>query len=87
MIDTAIIDEIRSAESDAARTLGRKGGKASAAMLTTEQRKRRARKGGRASAAALTPAQRTARARNAVTARWSKRAEAVSGAREGRAKP
>ena len=45
------------------------------------------RKGGKASAAALTPAQRTARARNAVAARWSKRAEAASGAREGRAKP
>ena len=44
------------------------------------------RKGGKASAAALTPEQRSERARRAVTARWSKRAESASGAREGKAK-
>ena len=49
--------------------MGRKGGKASAAALTPEQRQARASAAGKASAAAMTPKQRKERARRAGSAR------------------
>jgi sulfatase maturation enzyme AslB (radical SAM superfamily) len=49
-----------------------KGGKASAAKLTSEQRRDRGAKGGRASAASLSPEERSARASMAAMARWER---------------
>jgi len=49
-----------------------KGGKASAAALTLEQRRERGATGGRASAARLTPEERSTRARIASRARWAR---------------
>jgi hypothetical protein len=51
--------------------MGRKGGTASAAALTADQRSARASAAGKASAARLTPEQRSQRARKAVQARWA----------------
>jgi hypothetical protein len=58
---------------EAARLLGARGGAASAASLTPEQRKDRASAAGRASASSLTPEERSQRARKAVQARWARR--------------
>jgi general stress protein YciG len=55
----------------AARLLGRKGGKARAASVPPEQRREWSRKGGQATANKTTPDERSARAKAAAQARWA----------------
>jgi hypothetical protein len=54
-----------------------KGGKASAAKLTLDQRRERGATGGRASAASLSPEERSTRASRAARARWARVLEVV----------
>jgi general stress protein YciG len=60
----------------AARLLGRKGGKARAASVSKEQRLEWSRKGGEATASKTTLEDRTARARAAAKARWEAKRKA-----------
>lgn len=61
---------------EAARLLGRKGGKARAASTTPEQRKEWSKKGGKAMAAKYTPEERSERASAAARARWEAKRKA-----------
>jgi len=57
----------------AASAMGKRGGAARAAVLSTEERAEIARKGGRKRAQTLSPEQRKEIARKAVQARWAKK--------------
>jgi general stress protein YciG len=59
----------------AACAMGKRGGAARAAVLSTEERAEIARKGGRKRAQTLSPEQRKEIARKAVQARWAKKTE------------